>query len=741
MTMTMQNGKAVDFGVKSQLAKLLATEDILIQHNPSHRTASFDVKNRVLTLPVWQNISNDLYDMLVVHEVGHALDTPFDAWVKAIDTLSDKHNPGSDKAKRAIKNFLNVIEDARIDKRQKRRYPGSRRNYIVGYRELFDRNFFGIVGKDINTLPFIDRLNIYFKGGVTLNIKFSDEEKAIVDKVANAETFDDVIALTDEVYAFSKQKKQAQSEIENDDIEDNIDIEASDEMSDADGDDMISDLESEDKSGDSSDDESDDESDEESDNQSESGSEYTDSDEDDSEADTDTISGGSYDEDEIPDSITENAAQDASSSIVADDDTNYIYVTLPQPNYNKIVDDFKVVIPEMDSALTNALTFYASSYGPIRSRSDLTKAVAEFRKSENEAISFMVKEFEMRKSADTYSRISISKTGVIDTNKLHSYKYNDDIFRKLAVVPNGKNHGFFMILDWSGSMASNFKYTVKQLITLTMFCKRVQIPFEVYFFKSGISDPGQFNFKDNDMQFESFKMRNILSSRMNAATLTKAFEILWAVGERISISTDYMDSTPLNQAIAVSDKLINDFRKKHGLQIVNTIILTDGASDPCHNVYGMNPYSMPSKKNGNRYFIKDEVTKKTYNVGRSLYDSTGILMNILRDRTQANMIGFYLSSSNFKGLSGYGIDTLDNKVKKEWTENGFLSTKHHGFDEYYIIKCDPNKSESADNLQVNSKMTKAKIAKEFIRYSERKTVSRVLLSKFINRVSSEMKRA
>lgn len=737
MTAFQTNNK-IDFGVKSQLAKLLATEDILIQHNPSHSTASFDVKNRVLTLPVWQNISNDLYDMLVVHEVGHALDTPGDAWINAIETLTNKHNPGSDKARHSIKNFLNVIEDARIDKRQKRRYPGSRRNYLAGYRELFERNFFGVVGKDINTLPFIDRINLYFKGGVSLNIKFSVEEQALVNKIAAAETFEEVIALADEVYAFSKAKKQAQSQTSNEDDEDdqdNIDVDAGDDMSDAEDDDMLSDLEAEDDSDGDSDDES-----EESDDESKSGSKYTESDEDD-ESDTDTYStnsaGHSDNEDDIPDSITENAAQDAASSIVANDDTNYVYVTLPQPNYQNIVDDFKVVIPEMEKNLTQSLTYYGND-GRSFTRERINKNVAEFRKSENDAISFMVKEFEMRKSADTYSRVSIAKTGVIDTNKLHSYSYNDDIFRKLAVVPNGKNHGFFMILDWSGSMAANFKYTVKQLITLTMFCKRVQIPFEVYFFKSG-SKNISFNFKDGDMQFESFKMRNILSSRMNAATLTKAFEILWAVSERISIAGDYMDSTPLNQAIAVSDKLINDFRKKNQLQIVNTIILTDGCSDPCNKVYGQDVYSLPSKKNGNRYFIKDEVTKKTYNARRSLYDATGILMNILRDRTQATTIGFFLSSPSFKSLASYGVNTLCDKTKKEWNENGFLATKYQGYDEYYLIKCDPRKSESADDLQVNSKMTKAKIAKEFIRYSERKTISRVLLSRFINRVSSERK--
>ena len=114
---------------KSVLAKLLATENITMQKVAGAETAWFDVKNRVLTLPVWQGISEDLEDMLVVHEVGHALDTPSDGWMKAIkDITKNIYGNQNEYNQAAVKGFLNVIEDARIDKRQKRRYPGARRD-------------------------------------------------------------------------------------------------------------------------------------------------------------------------------------------------------------------------------------------------------------------------------------------------------------------------------------------------------------------------------------------------------------------------------------------------------------------------------------------------------------------------------------------------------------------------------------------------------------------------------------
>ena len=34
----------------------------------------------------------------------------------------------------------------------------------------------------------------------------------------------------------------------------------------------------------------------------------------------------------------------------------------------------------------------------------------------------------MKKAADAYTRTRTSRTGMINTNALHSYKYNEDIF-------------------------------------------------------------------------------------------------------------------------------------------------------------------------------------------------------------------------------------------------------------------------------------------------------------------------
>ena len=126
---------AVQHEIKSQLAKLLATEDLVVEHKQVE-TASFNVETRVLVLPLWEKASNSIYDMLVGHEVGHALWTPAD--------------DNKVKVKGLPHSYLNVIEDIRIDKKMKIKYPGLRKSYFNGYKELVARDFFGKFGDQAN---------------------------------------------------------------------------------------------------------------------------------------------------------------------------------------------------------------------------------------------------------------------------------------------------------------------------------------------------------------------------------------------------------------------------------------------------------------------------------------------------------------------------------------------------------------------------------------------------------------
>ena len=396
-SMNVTGNQTISFEVKSQLAKLLATENITTMHNPAAKTASFDTGKRLLVLPVWQNISEDLYDMLVVHEVGHALYTCPDKWIDAIKNISKSIYPDIDSMETnkstsialKIKNYLNVVEDARIDKLQKRRYPGSKRNYSIGYKELHDKDFFGILNKDINGMSLIDRLNIYFKS-TGIFIKFTPEERKFVFRMENAETFEDVASITEDLYAFARDEKLNQQKEKSDDPDDVDDAESE-------GSDVLDEYSEYDLDDDDSDEDKD-EKESTSKNSKSKNNEKNDE-----------------DQDIVPNSETQEASEKSMSKIIKDEDVNYVYFDIPTFNYSVILDDYPVVLQQMEREFVQH-----------NDKELLISNRKSWQQKENDTISFMVKEFEMRKSADAYARIATAKTGVIDTNKLVKYKFAED---------------------------------------------------------------------------------------------------------------------------------------------------------------------------------------------------------------------------------------------------------------------------------------------------------------------------
>jgi hypothetical protein len=159
--------------IKGNLARLLATENLVVEHR-SVPTAQFDVERRVLTLPNWDRASSIVYDMLVGHEVGHALFTPNEDWTLKVQV------PQS---------YVNVVEDVRIEKLMKRKYPGLRKSFAGGYAELNALDFFEIQDENLEEFALIDRINLHFKVGAAALIPFQEEEKVFVARSENTETF------------------------------------------------------------------------------------------------------------------------------------------------------------------------------------------------------------------------------------------------------------------------------------------------------------------------------------------------------------------------------------------------------------------------------------------------------------------------------------------------------------------------------------------------------------------------
>ena len=198
---------SINYKVQAGVARVLATENLVVEHR-SCDTAQFDVHSRVLTLPNWEKASESVFDLLVAHEVGHALYTPDIDW-------SVERDIGKEYC-----NVVNIVEDARIEKLMKRRYGGLPKIFYRGYSQMTDEDFFELGNIDVNRLSLPDRINLYFKIGNFHNIQFSPEEETIVDMVSGAETFDDVLDTVEAIIQHIENPPTSQSSGDGDSCED-----------------------------------------------------------------------------------------------------------------------------------------------------------------------------------------------------------------------------------------------------------------------------------------------------------------------------------------------------------------------------------------------------------------------------------------------------------------------------------------------------------------------------------------
>ena len=447
--------------IKSQLAKLLATEDIIVEHKHV-QTASFNVDSRVLVLPLWEKASNDVYDMLVGHEVGHALFTP-NEW----DWLKEGIPAG----------VVNVVEDARIEKLMKRKYAGISKSFFAGYKELHNDNFFDINLDTVDQMNLADRANLHFKLGTFIHFNFTPAEQEIIDLIRNCETFKDTLSAAKALHLFCKEEIQEKQKRRNLCLKRVSTQLLSLKTLKVVGVSLLSLLTILSlpfltlmmilmwKVG---------------------------------MATTLILLGWilmmiSIGEDEV---IVEtvDALESKLQELVDADAVENSYVEVPQVDLDTVIASTEKVHNIIDQdferqQLRRDEEIKGNGSLPpeiAKMYPELFKIVDEefvkFKREAQKEVNYLVKEFEMKKSASAYARAATSRTGVLDTAKLHNYKFSEDLFKKITVLPDGKNHGLVFILDWSGSMNYVIQDTIKQLYNLIWFCRKVQIPFEVYAF-------------------------------------------------------------------------------------------------------------------------------------------------------------------------------------------------------------------------------------------------------------------
>ena len=781
---------------KSVLAKLMAAENITVEHKKIP-TAAFDVKNRVLYLPIlkWKP-GSDVYDLFCSHEVGHALWTPEEGW----------HSSTSDKGS-GYKSFLNVVEDARIEKKIKRKFPGARKAMSDGYNELMNADFFGLreMGVDANELNLIDRINLYTKAGGNYGIDFSEEEREWIDKVMGTETFDDVVRVTDALFAYCQENESetdnsysdfdfSSGESDSDEYEDDdmsMTGESPVEMMDSD-EETESDMPSPSKEGEESEEESgsgkSDTSGEE-ETESSEGSEEKPSDESEekpSESTSDKMSfgpeggqGNPFSKSEFtPTSHTDQNFRKNEESIAEMGDRHYApsYVTFPKVNYENLIVDYKIVSEEISE-------YYRKQDGAVAYEIELYN---QFRKDNEKMISYMVKEFEMKKAADIHRRAYNSKKGTLDMNKIHAYKYSENLFQQITNLPEGKNHAMVMFIDWSGSMSGMIQDTIHQVVNLAMFCQKVQIPFEVYAFSdsytrrsmrddssmydrfrnrditSGYAFDGKkiADYQNKDLLINNhFSLLNLVSSRMRRTDFVIGIKNLLMIADAFgSYSNRYfgfdrskyfgmphnysLGGTPLDDTIITAKSLIEDYKVKTKAQIVNAIFLTDGASSP------VNSYRSTSEEKGydvidSQVVIDDRKTRvRVMNEQNSSRyyrraDTTSLYLRFLKETTGVNLLGFFLTqSSRVQNLVGVIDRYLKDDEVREFRKNKFWIEKGTAYDELYIINSKGLEIDSVDHInEVSAGASKSELRKALKKNTKNKLQNRVMLNAFIEKIA------
>ena len=735
---------------KSTLAKLLAEEDIFVVHKQTP-TAYFDVKRRELGLPIWKDeeMTDNIYDLMVCHEIAHALWTPLEMMEEVI---SRKLNKG----------VVNILEDARIERMVQKKYPGSVGIFNRGYSELSAKNFFDIDGEDISKLTLIDRINLFFKKqkGVT----FSDEEKVFVKKTNELKTTEDVLALAEEIY-----KWMEENAVEDED-EKSVGENGEGDAGDAD--------ETEESSGGSFG-----EDDGETETSDEKGKGEEDGDDD---TDDDLSDASSLDED---DAKTDSGEGEVNSDIggtestgggkvpvKTDTDSNNAIDKLRDANaedrtYARIAPAPKNLVVTYKTCIEELGSWYNDKSNELYFNSTRDE-VMELKAASKKTVAYMVKEFEMKKAADQYARAATAKTGTLDMGALHTYKFNDDLFKKVTTLPGATNHGMVMVLDWSGSMAENLIGTLSQLYNLVWFCRRTQIPFKVFAFSDSYgrisrykkSEPAS-SVEYGEIEYQAFNLLEFFSSDMSGDEENRMMHYLWMIANRwtyrdierlgypISVKDTYnLGGTPLNDTILAMTTIVPKFKMDTGVQKVNTIFLTDGSSNRGNYVrdYDMareHDISVPLQPaRRSKTIVTNPKNNKTYEMTN---DVTNSLLRILKDSVDGmNLVGFFIAGRGKNGrIDKYtiarelGIASWDDEMRsilKKVNKDKYLAVEGDvtGYDEYYLLQGGRNlevENGSLDDELVGA--SKAKLKSAFGKMSKGKIESRTLLNRFVKLVA------
>jgi len=310
------------------------------------------------------------------------------------------------------------------------------------------------------------------------------------------------------------------------------------------------------------------------------------------------------------------------------------------------------------------------------------------------------------------------------------------------------------------------KDTMKQVINLAMFCNRVQIPYRVFAFTTDYND----RITRTQAEHESYHAwRSARREENNLIDCADRFHLLEFFNNKMTTSEfnsmarrilDYRfhwnegyntGGTPLNEALVYCYNTLGTFIKNNNIEKTTFITLTDGEGGSLNTYsYGRFDDSRTEVVDGMykrikiKNFIKDEVTQKTYEIGRLSGNQTEMILRMIKDRYNVAMVGFHICQNRGRDLRGVLQSNLPNyngdmyalveAWKKEFKTQGFASVKNTGRDELFLIPQSSTKIQEGE-LDVKADANAKAIARNFGKFLNVKKTSRVLLNRFVGLVA------
>lgn len=759
----------------SKIAKLLAEENITVTFD-NIRTAHFDLENRNLALPLFkEHVSDDVYGMMVAHEVGHALYTPLDEWVDFI-----KETGGNTSVR---KSYANVLEDVRIERLIKSRFPGIVRDMNLGYKEIHNKNFFDLEeGEDLSKRELMDRINLHFKSYGNIVVPFKDDERVWLDRAIATETFEDVLQLTRDLLEHEKNKKKEEQQQQQDQdqgqqqqqIVDNTEDGQEEEKS---GeylyDDSEDDGNSEDSQKEQSSQKEDSDSNEEYDDEEVSNNKASEDIDDEEDTETNEVDNG--DDDVTEDDLAEVKSGESLSENLENstDDNTYGYNKIVQFDDRKMATMWRDVVVSTEDFINNRYhlhNFNNYDHTAIRKIAD---------EQTKNTVQKYVQEFERKHAARVSKRTRTSNTGRIDSNKLVNYRWDDNLFLSNEISDKGKNHGIVMIIDLSGSMGNKIKDTFIQVYTMVKFAERVNIPYTVFGFTDSVLSVNANDIRRNgdcyitvtgkehgdcfSNSFNTLSLVNIINNTVSKDIKEKFYNLVAAScfsnqyaysGFHGTMWHGILSMTPLLSTLMLTPSIIKDFKNTNNVEKTTLILYTDGsASDTAFIVTKQESGKLVQERMNYRYNRFFDVQTKSFydyknNHGMQFECLQVFLTDRIRNIDGVRVIGFFINDSrntkdmketvlrfahhnNAKVVSKLdGVYRLDNVFGYDMftmVHNSTLSTKTLTLEETFK---DSSRS-SKDITEVSNKV----LEKTFVKSNNVKNASKVIVRDIIDIVA------